>query len=57
MTPDLSAAESAKAVNIYTFVRAESDAAFKNIYDRAGGFGKFVHHRGPVLLTNRMSSG
>ncbi|MCH9006334.1 MAG: DUF1254 domain-containing protein, partial [Proteobacteria bacterium] len=46
-------ARAAQPVTIDTFVRAESDTAIRNIYNRAGGLGKFGHLRTPTPLDNQ----
>jgi hypothetical protein len=40
-------------VTIDTYVRAESDTAIRNIYNQAGGLGKFLHLRAPTPLDNQ----
>jgi len=46
-------ARAAQPVTIDTFVRAESDTAIRNIYNLAGGLGKFGHLRTPTPLDNQ----
>ena len=43
----------AEDVNIHNFVRAETDTAIRNVYDKVG-FGKLLHFRQPVPLDEQM---
>ncbi len=46
-------AQVAQPITIDIFVRAESDTAIRNIYNLAGGIGKFGHLRTPTPLDNQ----
>jgi len=49
LVSDSAAAQELEPVTVHTVVRAESDMAFKNIYDMVG-FSVFAHMRAPVAL-------
>ena len=46
-------AQAAPPITIDNYVRAESDTAIRNIYNLAGGIGKFGHLRTPTPLDNQ----
>lgn len=40
-------------VNVANFTRAESDVAFRKMYDAVGGFGRWFHFRTPTPIENQ----